>query len=295
MNIKELIAEGKKRLTQNNIETPALDANLLAGFALQKTRTKLILDADKILSDDEAAGFFKLIERRANGECVAYILGSKEFRGLEFEVNPSVLVPRPDTETLVEAALLYIDSCNNPACKSKAHAQISVLDLCTGSGAIAVSLKHERPFVSLFATDISEAALVTAEQNSKRLLGSENAVRFLQSDLFNNISGNDIFNIIVSNPPYVSSAELATLAPEVKREPQIALAGGEDGLDLIRHITHAAGSHLLPGGVLLLEAAPGQMPAIKHLLTENGFQKIVLYKDLAGRERVIAGERLHGK
>ena len=307
MTINEALREGKRLLASPCpgacIDTPALDAALLLAEITRLSREELFVRGNDPLSEGNHEKFLGLVERRRNGECAAYILGRKEFRGLEFLVNRNVLVPRPDTETIVEAALAYIDQMPED--------QLSLLDLCTGSGAMAVSLKKERPFLSVTASDISEEALETAAQNAAALLDSpcsgeetqsgkhggrtvQNArsihsVRFIHSDLFDKIDGK--YNIIVSNPPYVPSGELSALAPEVRLEPALALDGGEGGLELIRKIIPRAGDYLKPRGVLLLEAGSGQMPAISALLEGNGFLDIRIHRDLADRERVISARR----
>jgi len=295
MTIRETLAEGKALLHSPSIDTPALDAALLLGEVLRKNRTELVVHTEAPVSDADRETFLCFISRRQDGECVAYILGRKEFRGLEFAVNPHVLVPRPDTETLVEATLDYLShrteaSQREPLvrCENKFELPLSLLDLCTGSGAAAISLKSECPFLSVTASDISPDALETARLNAKRLLGNTpEAVRFIHSDLFRNISGT--FDIIVSNPPYIPSGEISALPPEVRREPRLALDGGGDGLELVRRIVAQAGEYLSPGGALLLEADPGQMQTIEELLTAHGFDSIRIHKDLGGRDRVISG------
>lgn len=301
MTISEILTEGKRMLaapcSNALIDTPSLDAALLLAEVLHTNREALIALGNEIIKNNDRKKFSELLERRRAGECVAYILGKKEFRGLLFTVNPCVLVPRPDTETLVEAALEYIDSMAGPEALGK---HISLLDLCTGSGALAISLKNERPFLDISATDISKEALQIAEANVAHLLEnikfSGSPIKFFHSDLFKNIRGR--FDIIISNPPYIPCAELASLAPEVKREPKIALNGGMDGLDLIKKIISHAQEFLqpvekfpaenFPGSVLILEAGPEQMQAITIILGKQGFGNIKVYRDLAGRERVIS-------
>jgi len=298
LTIRETLLEGRRLLETApplaSIDTAALDAALLLGEVLGKRRTDLLAHSDDPVSEADGQRFLSLIQRRRGGECTAYILGRKEFRALEFAVNPAVLVPRPDTETLVEAALDFVDVRWRAGGGESGNSGngISLLDLCTGSGAVAISLKNERRFLDVTASDISPAALEMAALNARRLLGGgeaggENGVRFIHSDLFKNIRGQ--FDIIVSNPPYITSSEMLTLPPEVRREPPLALDGGDDGLALIRVIISQAGEHLKPGGVLLLEAAPRQMPAIRDLLAGSGLGSVEVRKDLAGRERVIAG------
>ena len=297
MTIREILAEGRKLLGKGGpessgsfIDTPDLDAALLLAETLHSSREGLFLRADETLTEADREKFFSLVKKRLEGECIAYIIGRKEFRGLEFLVNRHVLVPRPDTETLVEAALFYTDSWDipNTGQAPEKRDDLSLLDLCTGSGAAAISLKNERPLLGVTASDISAEALEIAILNSARLLGdNRSSVRFIRSDIFGNIP--DKFSIIASNPPYIPTNAIKKLAPEVQREPRLALDGGEDGLELIRKIITRAPEHLEPGGVLLLEAAPEQMPDIAALLEKNGFLGVRLHKDMAGRDRVISG------
>jgi release factor glutamine methyltransferase len=280
MTVQQALTEGKRRLSlpcpSAFIDTPALDASLLLAKALSCKKEDLIVRAGEKLSEAECDSFFAFIERRIGGECIAYILGRREFRGLDFIVNHHVLVPRPDSETLVEVALRHIKTIQLPV--------PSVLDLCTGSGALAASLKNENPLLSITASDICCKALETAALNAKRLLGSSyKDLKFVQSDLFENIR--EKFHIIVCNPPYIPNGELGALAPELRREPALALNGGLDGLELIRKVIHQARNYLLPDGALILEADPGQMAAISALLKERKYNDTRLYKDLAGRER----------
>jgi len=297
MTIRELQVEGtallKAPCAAACIDTPALDAALLLAETLQVRREDLIARANDEVGEPDCGKYRALLARRRSGECIAYILGRKEFRGLDFAVNPKVLVPRPDTETLLEAALEYIDKfCCGKTCRNSSAGDggLSVLDLCTGSGALAVSLKKERPFLSVTASDISAGALETAALNAARLLTGDSAVRFINSDIFENLPGR--FDIIVSNPPYIPSGEIQNLAPEVQREPPLSLDGGADGLALIRRIIAGGPRHLPPGGILLLEADPGQMPQIGELLATNGFTCVRLHKDLSGKDRVISA-KLH--
>jgi release factor glutamine methyltransferase len=277
----ETLTRGTALLRSAGIDTPSLDASLLLGEILRLDRVGLILAERTPLSPEARSLFDRSLKRRLSGECVAWILGRREFRGLEFAVTAEVLVPRPDTETLVEAALEFIDA--------RGASPLTVLDLCTGSGAVAISLKHERPGLIVSASDISPPALDLARKNARRLLGRAGGVNFSQSSLFDRISGS--FDLILANPPYVPSALLETLAPEVRREPRIALDGGPDGLDLIRPIIAGAPEHLRPGGLLLLEADPGQMPAITALFTQGGYEELRVVQDLSGQDRVAGGRR----
>jgi release factor glutamine methyltransferase len=280
MTIQEALSEGTARLKAGGIETPALDAALLLAGILHTTRSALILAAPTPLPDETRRRFTQALDRRLSGECTAYILGRREFYGLDFTVTPDVLVPRPDTETLVEAALTM---------RNEKLGMRNVLDLCTGSGAVAIALKHERPALEVYASDISAKALAIAKKNARRLLGSANAIHFLEGDLFDPLLIPAHFSLITANPPYVASGEIAALAPEVRGEPLPALDGGPDGLDLIRRIIAEAPAHLLPGGSLLMEADPRQMAAITLILSEKGYRDIRIYQDLSGQDRVIGG------
>ena len=285
MLVQEAIAEGKRLLESSSaealVDTPMLDASLLLGETLNKSRTDLIVSGKEPIAENDFKKFLGLLERRRSGECIAYILGRREFRGLDFAVNPNVLVPRPDTETLMEAALEYIDVTTK-----QGNSNPSLLDLCTGSGALAISLKNEHPHLNVTASDISAKALETAKQNAENLLPKMHGINFIKGDLFEKI--NCKFDLIISNPPYIPSGELSSLAPEVRREPRLALDGGGDGLKIIRRIISRSPDHLRGSGVLLMEAGPSQMPAIRALMEKNSFSGIRIYKDLAGRDRVIA-------
>lgn len=285
MFVREALAQGSTDLKFADIKTPGLDASLLLAHILKTNRTSLIAAGNNKMSEKACAAYCELIERRANGECVAYLIGKKEFMGLEFTVNKSVLVPRPDTETLVEAAIEILSA-------DLRGEEIKVLDMCTGSGAVAISLKHEVPELEVYATDICPNALKTAKQNAEKLLG-KNQIQFFHGDLFSALPSTlktTHYSLIVSNPPYVSSDEIKTLSAEVQNEPLLALDGGSCGLDIIERIIEEAPNYLQKGGFLLLEADPRQMQTIKTLLEKKGFKDIKLFNDLAGNERVISGK-----
>jgi len=307
MEIRDALAQGSTELKTGGIDSPSLDASLLLAHILDTTRTALLARGTDALDDDALTAFRALIQRRLNGECAAYILGKKEFRGLEFLVNKSVLVPRPETETLVETAVNMLNK------KNKDAEIIHVLDLCTGSGAIAVSIKNEMPEAQVWAADISEQALETAKTNAARLLPGS-AVLFYQGDLFNALPFNSLsdnllsdnsppdktppndklpkkqFALIASNPPYIPTEEIKTLAPEVQNEPLIALDGGHTGLEIIERIIESAPDYLINSGVLLMETAgEKQTKKIAVLLEKRRFTKINIYRDLSGQERVIGG------
>ena len=280
----ELLTEGKRLLASNKIASPALDATLLLAEVVGLSREELITHSDHKASKSQCWRYAELLERRCRGESIAYILGRKEFWGLEFSVTPAVLVPRPDTETLVEAALTLIHSS-----LPTHHSPLPILDLCTGCGAVAIALKNECPDLEVWAADISKDALAVACNNADKL-GC--GINFLQGDLFTALSPEQAvkkrFSLIAANAPYIPSMEIDLLPSEVRNEPRCALDGGPDGLDLIRRIIAEAPMYLEKGGYLALEADPSQMDAIIILMKNSGFSEPVLHKDLAGNNRVIA-------
>jgi release factor glutamine methyltransferase len=293
MTVRSAIADACAVLKTAGIDTPSLDASLLLAHVLKISRASAAALGTEPLSQENLDEFNALVERRQKGECAAYILGKKEFRGLEFLVGPQVLVPRPDTETLVEAAITVIKEqlaiSREQAGSSDLVSvnSIRVLDLCTGSGAVAVSLKNEMPFLDVYASDISAGALEIAEKNARHLLG-ENQIHFYSGDLYDALP-RSLFSLIVSNPPYIPADEIKTLSAEVQNEPRLALDGGKTGLEIISRIIDRTPDFLKRGGFLLLEADPRQMKKIAPGLAGKGFYDIKLFKDLSGRERVIGG------
>ncbi|MDR1176902.1 MAG: peptide chain release factor N(5)-glutamine methyltransferase [Treponema sp.] len=306
----EILTQGTRWLKQAGIASPNLDASLLLAHILGISREYLFIHGDRALNPDEISRFFGLISRRIAGESIAYLTGYKEFWGLSFQVSPAVLVPRPDTEILVEAVLSFLwgqslyegqssekfrqTMADKVFPGDRASGSRSLLDLCTGSGAVAIALKSSCPGLEVSAADISASALEIARTNALRLLSGGQSlhegqsISFYLSDLYDNIPG--VFDIIVSNPPYIPSETLADLPKEVQREPRIALDGGRDGLELIEKIISGGRRRLTSGGRLFLEADPGQMAAIALILEKERFQSILIYKDLAGLERVISGK-----
>ncbi len=268
--VKEILFDTKKRLRESGDETWGIDADLLVMRALGLTRMQLVTrDTDEVSSENTAA-LEKLLQKRLSNMPMQYILGSCEFMGLEFKVNENVLIPRPDTEILVEEVLK--------------HRPASALDIGTGSGAIAVSLA-KYGVKSVVACDISQKALETAEQNAKN---NNVDIKFIKSDLFLNISGK--FDAVVSNPPYIVKSVIPTLMPQVKDyEPLTALDGGIDGLDFYRRITADAQNYLNNGGLLAFEIGYDQGESVSALMRENGFTNIGVIKDLAGLDRVVTG------
>lgn len=251
-----------------------MDAQLLVGAVLQRPRSWLIAhDRDPLLPQD-AQRIASLLARRAEGEPVAYLVGEKEFFGLTLAVNPDVLVPRPDTETLVEWAL----ACLHPA------AQAEVLDLGTGSGAIALAIAHAHPEARVSAVDACPAALRTAADNGARL---GLAVRWLTGSWFGPVAG-ERFDLVVSNPPYIAEGDAHL--PALRHEPRSALTAGPDGLDDLRQIVAQAPHHLRPGGWLLLEHGWDQADAVAQLLRDAGFDQVAHRLDLGGHRRCTGGQ-----
>ncbi len=256
--------------------TAGLDAEILVATVLGIDRARLAADPGRALAAEELFALESLVRRRIDGEPVAYLTGRREFWSLELEVTPDVLVPRPETELLVERALAAIAGSRNPA----------VLDLGTGSGAIAIAIAGERPDATVTATDRSPAALAVARRNAARFAPAN--LRFLEGDWYAPVAGAQ-FEAIVSNPPYVAEGDPALAA--LAREPRIALAAGRDGLAALLPIIAGAARHLPPRGRLLLEHGAAQAAAVRELLAGAGFGAVATFRDLAGRERVTEGAR----
>ena len=281
MTIRQAITEGTQKIAIRWPETPYLDACVILAWVLGSTREKLLASLSDTLESAAYEAFIKGVEARAAGSPVAYITKHQEFYALDFYVDSRVLVPRADTEILVETALGFI----RPGSR--------VLDLCTGSGCIAIAIKHAVPEARVEASDISDGALAVFRRNADALLSGQlkgqvsGQIVTYKSDLLNSIPGK--FDVIVSNPPYLTRAETARMENASWPEPKLALDGGEDGLDFIRRIIADAAGHLLPVGHLLFEADPAQMSAIKIEFEKYKYNDIIIRKDLAGRDRVIAG------
>jgi release factor glutamine methyltransferase len=261
-------------------DSPRLDAELLLSHAIGLSRVRLIVDAQRPLQADELARYRDLLVRRRRAEPVAYILGEREFYGLRFSVNRHVLIPRPDTETLVNVAL------------ARTHARSlygRALDVCTGSGCVAIAFAKERPTWEVTGSDLSTAALEVARYNALRL-GTIWNLDFKASDLLANIAPERRFDLIMANPPYVPDAEVLTLSPDIRNhEPAEALCGGPDGLSLIRRLVKAAPGLLAPGGVLALEVGAGQAERVAKGLRAYGFLQVQQERDYGEIERVVSG------
>ena len=254
------------------------DAETLLLHLLGKNTAWLMAHGDKLLPDDLSLSYSELLERRRKGEPIQYITGETEFYGLPFRVTPDVLIPRPETEHLVEKVLELAASFPVPR----------IVDVGTGSGAIAVALAHKLPHAAVTAIDLSAATLAIARENAKR---NGVAFRFLEGDLLAPVA-EERFDFIVSNPPYVPETDRATLSVEVREyEPALALFAGDDGLEVYRRLIPAAFDALTPGGFVALEIGYGQSVAITELLTRSGFEQIEFVPDLQGIPRVACAQR----
>lgn len=278
--VKRVIAWIQGDFERRGNESARLEADLIVAHVLAVKRIALFLDLDRPLIDAELARIRQLVERRRNHEPMAYILGEREFYGRPFTVDRSVLIPRPDTETLVEQAVLFLRG-------SKLEG--TALDLCVGSGAVAVSLAAELPERHVLATDLSPEALRVASQNAERH-GLKERMEFRQGDLFAPIREGERFACITVNPPYIGSHELAELAPDVRDyEPRMAFDAGADALVFYRRLAREAGAHLLAGGMLLAEVGHTQAEAVMALFRDAGFEGVRVHRDLAGVARVVTG------
>jgi release factor glutamine methyltransferase len=275
VTLSALLRQASERLIASGIEPgeARLEARLLAGHALGLTREALFLRQS---DETDPARLEPLLVRREAREPLAYIIGERGFYGREFFVTPDVLIPRPETELLVEAVL-------NPPAPGW------VLDIGTGSGCIAVTLACERPGAQVFATDLSESALKVARRNAER---HEATVTFLQGDLLGPLPGGLLFDVIVSNPPYISFGEKNALSPEVLGEPHVALFDSEaDGLGFYRRLATEAPAHLKPGGLLAVEVGQGQAERVAELWRDAGLEGVSVRNDLAGIGRVVLGSK----
>lgn len=294
--VKEMLTMGEKQLMDSDIADATRDCKILYCYMMDIPFSKIILEYQKVLQDRLCDKYFELIDRRSKGEPVQYIMGCHEFMGLEFIVNENVLIPRQDTETLVEDALEIINTGTlrgeDMDVKRK---EWDILDLCTGSGAIGVSLAGIANKVNVTCSDISEGAIKVAKENAQKH-GLAKSMKFEQGDLFkpfNKHFHKQKFDMIISNPPYIKSSVIPTLQKEVcEHEPLSALDGGESGLDFYERIVSGVGSHLKKGGVLLMEIGNDQGEAVSGLLSRNGeFTSIRVLRDLAQRDRIVFAKK----
>lgn len=283
MTILEVIQKSTDYLAQRQVESPRLQVELLLSHLLQMPRLKLYLNFDRKLTEQELAQLRIMVQRRGKREPLQHIVGFTSFCGLEIEVNPDVLIPRPETELLAEQGWLFLQQCGSPA--------PAALDLATGSGCIAIALATHCPNAKLTALDISTAALSVGRRNAGRLQVADR-ISFLESDRFAALPKEAMFDLIISNPPYIPSADIDTLQVEVRDfDPRLALDGGADGLDFYRVIAAEAHAYLRPGGKVMLEFGDSQGPAIKSIFEQTGWLVERIGKDYTDRERFIVAKR----
>jgi release factor glutamine methyltransferase len=276
MRILDVINKTTPFFEKQGIESPRLNIELLLAHVLQKKRLALYLEFERELDEATLERLREMVKRRAAGEPLQYITGETEFCGLKFAVDRRVLIPRPETELLVE--------------KVAERKPKTIVDVGTGSGCIAVSLAVKLPEAEIVAIDASEDALVVAESNAKRH-GVEKKIRFLRSDLLDGLPSSSRVDVIVSNPPYIASGDLAGLPKEVRDfEPVQALVAGEDGLEIFRRLAKTAGRVLTPEGCAALELGAGQRVAVEELFVKENFVVADVVKDLQGHERVFVAQ-----
>jgi len=276
--LRKLLTWTTQHFEKKGVDAPRLTTEVLLAHVLKTTRVRLYVDLDRPMEKDELTAFRALIERRLAGEPTQYLTGVREFYNRPFKVDPRVLIPRPETELLVEAALHQLPK-DGPG---------TALDVCTGSGCIAISLAAERPQATVLATDLSPDACALARENAQALKVGER-VTVLQGNLYAPLPPDARFDVVVSNPPYIASGEIPTLSPEVRREPHMALDGGPDGLVLIRKVIEGARRVLKPGGLLAMEIGETQGGALKDLLQAAGYADVRVEKDLERRDRLAFG------
>jgi release factor glutamine methyltransferase len=282
-SIKRVLAWATDDFRRRGNKSARLDAELLLGEALGFDRIKLIVEAERPLAEAELGRYRELIKRRRNGEPIAYILGRREFFALPLRVDRRVLIPRPDTEVLVETALSGTRA---------RHLYGRMLDLCTGSGCVAIAFAKERPTWRVTAVDLSPDAAALARENTLRA-GVVHNLGVLEGDLFAPLPEAAEFELITANPPYIPSGDIAGLEADVRDfEPHLALDGGADGLSIIRRLLEQAPRYLAPGGLIALEVGFDQAPAVAALFEAAGFVDVARSKDLAGVERVVSGSRV---
>ena len=280
MKYRDLYSQGIETLSSENIPDAKVDARILLEYACKTDRNALFLHGDMEVKDEDEKTYLELLSKRIVHIPLQYLTGEQEFMGLTYKVNESVLIPRQDTECLVEIVLKHL------------HDGMRILDMCTGSGCILISLLHYSNDCEGVGVDLSEEALNVARDNAERLsnngISDKMNVNFVHSDLFENIDGN--FDIIVSNPPYIKTEVIKGLMPEVREyEPMMALDGMEDGLYFYRKIISSAKEHLSRGGQLFFEIGYDQGQEVSDLMRKEGYTGVEVLKDLAGLDRVVYG------
>jgi len=299
-SIRALLKQGLEQLHAANVPSYTLAAELLLLHVTAQDRTWLYSHPEEILPEPTAEAYFALISHRCSGVPTQHLTGKQEFWGLEFEVTPEVLIPRPETEHLIEVALdrLAVREIRAGRQPRLTGENVTLVDIGTGSGCIAVTLAKELPAATIYATDISQAALEVARRNATRH-GISDRIQFLESNLLEAFTESRstrhesyLFDLIISNPPYIAQREAESLPIEVREhEPHTALFGGEEGYELYGALIPQAAQHLKPGGLLVLELGYNSLPAVEPLLDRSHWLNVGVTRDLAGIPRVIAAQR----
>ena len=315
LDVRTALKQGIHLLREAHVPSDTLAAELLLLHVTRRDRTWLYAHHEELLALETIELYFSLLHRRAAGEPTQHLTGKQEFWGLEFEVTPDVLIPRPETEHLIEVALdrLAVRELRSARDPKLTGDGLTIVDIGTGSGCIAIALAKELPAAKIYATDISPAALKVAQRNATRL-GFSNRITFQESNLLSafsdvgaryivpvlgahsshNFSSSEprLFDLIISNPPYVGRKESTTLPIEVRdHEPASALFGGEEGYELYADLITQAANHLKPGGILVLELGHNSLPAVQPLLEASAWTNVGVTNDLAGIPRVLAAEK----
>ncbi len=280
MTVLEAIQRSTDFLTKKGVESPRLQVELLLSHVLKMARMKLYLNFERVLTQVETDELREMVVRRGNREPLQHIVGSTCFCGLDIAVNRHVLIPRPETEILAERAWTFLGTLPQPT---------TALDLCTGSGCLAIAIVKHSPTTQLIATDISNEALNCARANAAKHEVT-NQLTFVQGDFFAAVPSESSFDLIVSNPPYIASAEIDTLEPEVRDfDPRLALDGGSDGLDFYRRLAIEGKKFLKPTGQLMIEFGEGQAAAIREILEAQNWIVETVVRDYSQRERILIG------
>ena len=282
MIIKEVLKTAIEKLKNKNIEDASMKVKMILSDTLNKEKEYLLVHDQDELDEDVLKVFDERLNKLISGKPIQYILNKQDFMGLHFYVDENVLIPQPDTENLVEEVIKISKTLK------MSKEQLKVLDMCTGSGAIAVSLSKYVDKALIYASDISINALDVAKKNAK---SNSLDITFIHSDLFNDIEISNQFDIIVSNPPYIETEVIKSLSKEVQEEPIIALDGGKDGLDFYREIIKCAKEYLIKDGYLVLEIRKNQKDSVIKLLQDNDYKNIYSKKDLSGNDRVVVGQK----
>lgn len=280
VTILELIQKTTAYFEKSGVPNPRLDVELLLAHALKLRRMDLYLQFERELTEGELTILRPMVKRRAAREPLQHIVGTVDFHGVELIVSPAALVPRHETEQLVEAAVSLLGK----------ESRASVLDVGTGTGAILLAIVHAIPGARGVGVDVSGGALELAKANAEKT-GLAARIEFRQGDLFEAMKPGEAFDLLVSNPPYIPTGEIPKLQPEVQQDPREALDGGADGLDVIRRLISQGATHLAPGGWLLIEIGHDQAPRVKPLLEENGWIEIRFVNDLQGIARIAQARK----